>query len=175
MIRRTSIDQTGHNWGDFAGQVALGALAVVGGVTLLTLSGGTATVLASGLIGAGVGGLAYDITAAASHQGANVSWGDRGIEVGIGAATGLITGGFSVGATCAFATTASTVERVALTSAVMAVAGSGTSIASTVLTNATSGSSLTSGLALAGITGGLAERSVGAPGWRGLPRRVSRL
>ncbi|WP_198117056.1 RHS repeat-associated core domain-containing protein [Massilia rhizosphaerae] len=146
------VDRDGHSWWDFAGQIVLDVAMVAVGIAVVGLSGGAAEMAGSTLIGAGVGGLAYDIKQAAHGNGAHVGWNDWGIQVGIGAATGLVTSGVAVGAGSALAGAQATTRLLAMT-AIMAVTGAGTSMAAAVANDALTGSSLTSGLALAGLTG----------------------
>ena len=75
--------------------LTLAGLAVMA-VGSVFVSGPAATILGSTLLGAGIGGFAYDITTLA--KGKQVSWKDWGIQLGIGAATGLLAGGFAAGA-----------------------------------------------------------------------------
>jgi RHS repeat-associated protein len=75
------------------------AALIVAGVAILATTpfgGPGSTVLGSMLLGAGIGGLTYNITTLASHQ--QFSWSNWGIQLGIGAAAGLISGGFAAGA-----------------------------------------------------------------------------
>ena len=148
------IDLTGHSWGDFIGQVVLDVAAVTGGVALLAVTGGAANIGGSTLIGAGIGGLAYDIKAAATGKGGSTNWVAWGIQVGIGAATGLLTGGVAVGAGSALTTAGiQGVARGCAIAGIMAVTGSGVAMSSTAANNAISGTSLTSGLGMAGVSG----------------------
>lgn len=150
-------DPTGHSWWDFAGQIILDTVMVAAGVALLAVTGGAANIAGSALIGAGIGGLSYDIRQAATGKGEHVGWGSWGIQVGIGAATGLITGGVAVGAGSILAT--ASVEGVAkgvAMATIMAVTSSGTAMASSVVNNAIAGTSLTSGLGVAGVSGAIA-------------------
>jgi RHS repeat-associated protein len=79
-------DPTGHSIWDLIGS----GIADVGLIGLGAVAGGLGMpVLASTLIGAGVGGLIYDIKAGVSGH---FSWGAWGTQVGIGAAVGLIMG-----------------------------------------------------------------------------------
>ncbi len=151
------IDTTGHSWGDFAGQVILDVFAIAAGIAIIAATGGAANIVGSTLIGAGVGGLAYDIQQAATGNGANVSWTNYGIQVGIGAATGLFTGAVAVGASAALATTTlGLAARTAAMGAVMCLASSAASVGATTLNNYLSGRSLASGLGVAALSGGLA-------------------
>jgi RHS repeat-associated protein len=66
-------------------------------VMATTPFGGPASgLLGATLLGAGIGGMAYDITQLATHK--SFSWKDWGIQLGIGGATGLVSGGFAVAA-----------------------------------------------------------------------------
>ncbi|MFY1829326.1 RHS repeat-associated core domain-containing protein, partial [Myxococcus fulvus] len=78
-------------------------LLVIGGVALCFipgLQGAAAALMTIGvgaLVGAGLGGLAYNITT--SLKGETFEWGKWGTQLGIGALTGAIAGGFSAGGT----------------------------------------------------------------------------
>lgn len=157
------VDRTGHSWWEFAAQVTLDTLMVTAGVAAVAVTGGGANMVGSMLIGAGIGGLAYDVKQASAGNGAHVGWNNWGIQLGIGAATGLLTGGVSVGASSLLETAGSVgLAKIALTAGIMAVAGAGTSMAGTVANDAISGNSLTSGLGMAGISGGVAGLLGGA-------------
>lgn len=148
------VDRDGHSWGDFVGQLILDVAMVAAGVVIVGLSGGAANMIGSTLIGAGIGGLAYDIKQAALGKGEHVGWNNWGIQVGIGAATGLITSGVAVGAGNAFEVyQATAAARMWGMAAIMAVTGAGTAMAATVANDALAGSSLTNGLAVAALTG----------------------
>lgn len=92
-----------------------GAL-IVGGVAALVLSplAGPFAPLVSTLgataLGAGIGGVAYQIT-----SGGDIDWGEWGIQLGIGGAAGLVAGGAAAGAGVIFDTAGT-----ALTSALRA-------------------------------------------------------
>ncbi|MDQ3898832.1 MAG: FG-GAP-like repeat-containing protein [Actinomycetota bacterium] len=75
-----------------------GLLIVAGAAVMATTPfGGPASgVIGSTLLGAGIGGLTYNITTSATHG--KFEWGEWGIQLGIGGATGLIAGGVAVGA-----------------------------------------------------------------------------
>jgi hypothetical protein len=87
-----------EQYGPLATQFAIDAGLIGAGGFLIATSpfdAGAGAVAGETLLGAGVSGAIYDTTAAATGQQAN--WGDWGIQLGIGAATGLI-GGFAAGA-----------------------------------------------------------------------------
>lgn len=103
-----NIDPTGHGisgwWKQFlqqAAQYAVDTVLIVAGAVVL--AGGTAigagpaaTLIGSTLLGAGISGLAYNITQ--DIKGKPIGWGDWGIQLGIGAAAGLLAGAMGVGA-----------------------------------------------------------------------------
>jgi RHS repeat-associated protein len=71
---------------------------IIAGIAVLATTpfgGPASTVLGSTLLGAGIGGLTYNIAQLATHQ--QFSWGGWGVQLGIGAAAGLISGGFAAG------------------------------------------------------------------------------
>lgn len=152
----TLTDWTGHSWWDFAGQVILDTAMIAGGIAVIALTGGAANIAGSTLIGAGVGGLAYDIRQAATGNGASVSWKNYGIAVGLGAATGLLTGGVAAGTGAALTVAGdavTTFSKIAIMAGVMALTSSGTSVLSTLANNAISHQSLSAGLGMAAVTG----------------------
>ena len=69
-----------------------GALIIAGIAILATtpFGGPASTILGSTLLGAGIGGLTYNIETSVSHK--PFQWGGWGIQLGIGGATGLIAG-----------------------------------------------------------------------------------
>lgn len=94
-----------------------GAL-IVGGIVVLATTpfgGPGSTVIGSMLLGAGIGGLTYNITALATHQ--KFSWASWGEQLGIGAAAGLIAGGIAAGASAAVGAVASSYADAAATAA----------------------------------------------------------
>jgi RHS repeat-associated protein len=105
-----NVDPTGHfswDWWKALGQhvlmytadvglIAAGAVVLAGGT--LIGAGLAATLVGSTLLGAGIGGLAYNITQDIQHK--PLSWGDWGVQLGIGAAVGLVGG--ALGASAGF-------------------------------------------------------------------------
>src|SRR5262245_34948760 len=99
------IDPTGmFSFSDFLSVFAhffADAALTIAGIAVMagTVFGGgpLATVLGSTLLGAGISGFTYDIkTLASGHTlNSNASWKNWAMQVGIGAATGLIAGGFA--------------------------------------------------------------------------------
>jgi RHS repeat-associated protein len=72
---------------------------IVGGIAIMATTpfgGPASSVLGATLLGAGISGLVYNVTQSATKK--KFSWGEWGIQLGIGAATGLISGGIAVGA-----------------------------------------------------------------------------
>lgn len=89
----TFTDPTGHNvWQSIAGAL-IGALEVVAGVAIDVLSDGALESVGGALIGAGTNGIIYSAT-----NSKNFSWKQYGIQQGMGAVMGLMTGGFGEGA-----------------------------------------------------------------------------
>jgi RHS repeat-associated protein len=148
-----------------------GALIVAGCVVL---AGGTAvgagpaaTVVGSTLLGAGVGGLTYNLT----HQNwktgtvsGNFSWRQYWANVGIGAMTGFIAGGVAAGAGAAIGAAAEGgsasfmvggVGRVAVSVAANAVGGAVAGFTGQIATNSLDHQSLWSGVGGATLAGGL--------------------
>lgn len=170
------VDLDGHSWWDFAFQVVVGALAVGVGIALTVASMGTLTPLTAALavagataIGAGAAGLIYDGTQAMHGKGAQVTWSQWGIKVGIGAATGAITAGVGVALAPVVSAAADTavagVEalvgvdalsgvaqaavKIATTTALMMFPNAATSVGNQLLTNVIEGVPITQGLVTA--------------------------
>lgn len=103
------LDPTGHSiwkdighffkksWEHVVAAVVDTALIVAGIVVLATTPFGSVAsmMLGSTLLGAGLSGLSYNVTSMIKGQA--FSWKDWGIELGIGAATGFVSGIFSAG------------------------------------------------------------------------------
>ncbi|MCE3272313.1 MAG: hypothetical protein K0S57_2710 [Ramlibacter sp.] len=86
------IDPTGHSWQDMVAQIFISAVAVAAGVVVTPFSGAAGGML----VGAGIGGLVYDVTEIAHGRGNendHNQWGGWAAQFGVGAATGLVTGG----------------------------------------------------------------------------------
>jgi RHS repeat-associated protein len=90
-----------RNWQEVVQFAVDGALIIAGVAVLATtpFGGPASQVIGGALLGAGIGGLAYNITQEIAHQ--PISWKDWGIQVGVGAAIGAVGGGLSVGADAA--------------------------------------------------------------------------
>ncbi|ASS74441.1 hypothetical protein CIG75_05185 [Tumebacillus algifaecis] len=103
------MDPTGHSiwsdighffkkcWENVVGIVVGAALVVAGIAVLATTPFGSvaSTIVGQTLIGAGLGGISYSVSS--MIKGQQFSWKEFGIQVGIGAATGLVAGIFSAG------------------------------------------------------------------------------
>ena len=84
----TLIDPTGHDiWDNIAGAL-LGGLEITAGVAIDVASDGALEPIGQGLIGAGIGGIQYSVTA-----GSNFSWKEYGDQQLVGFAIGAVTGG----------------------------------------------------------------------------------
>lgn len=141
-----NVDPTGHNIFESIGDAfktaynylkdthktwvpfVVDGLLIIGGIAILATTpfGGAASAMLGGmLLGAGLSGLVYNAT----HLGDKGSWRDWGVQLGIGGAVGLVTGGLSAGAGN-FATAMAQSGRAAFAigtttrAAFMAVAGS---------------------------------------------------
>ncbi|GEN08365.1 RHS repeat-associated core domain-containing protein [Myxococcus fulvus] len=135
-------------------------LLVLGGIALTFIPGlqGVAaaalTIGVGALVGAGLGGLAYNITASA--KGEKFEWGKWGTQIGIGALTGAVAGGFAAGGSAA-AAGLGYVARSAANVGVQAVAnGVGGAVSNTigqVLSNVAEGSDATKNLGFAALSG----------------------
>jgi RHS repeat-associated protein len=98
----TGIDFDGHFRWDIVLDVVIGvaAVALIAAATIMT--GGGAAVLLVGLAGSTLMGAAVSASFSSYAQsGDNFSWGEWGTEAGIGAATGLISGGLTGGGVAA--------------------------------------------------------------------------
>ncbi|HEX4458655.1 MAG TPA: RHS repeat-associated core domain-containing protein, partial [Polyangia bacterium] len=120
-------DPDGHSvWDDIKSvgstiaMVVVDAGLIIGGVAVLTLTGGAANVAGSMLLGAGIGGLIYNV-----QHGSEGSWRDWGISVGVGAAVGLLGGAGSVASSAiGEAAAAGALGRIGINVAVGAATGS---------------------------------------------------
>ena len=88
------IDPTGEGVGDFIGAFLVSISLLVAGVVVDVISGGTAAAVGATLIGAGIGGATASFGAFTEDFDRGEYWKNFGISVGVGAASGLITGGF---------------------------------------------------------------------------------
>ncbi|HEX7316670.1 MAG TPA: RHS repeat-associated core domain-containing protein [Pyrinomonadaceae bacterium] len=168
-------DQSGH-MAKWVGGLLIGLAAVAIGAIVI-LSFGTAAPLAvaiisGALIAGGISGAAYSVT----HQN-NFSWKDYGIQVGISAGIGALSGGAFYGlsaATSSIAVLGSTATRSFATSVIGSALISGTAdVTSQFLTNLAEGQSLSNGLANAAIFGTLFGAAGGALGF-GFGKAVAR-
>jgi RHS repeat-associated protein len=88
-----------HHWREVV-SFAVDGLLVLGGVAVLVTSPFTGQeYLGQALLGAGIGGLAYNVTQLISHK--KFSWKSWGIQVGVGAAVGFAGAGVADGASAA--------------------------------------------------------------------------
>ncbi|MBC5781395.1 hypothetical protein H8N03_00480 [Ramlibacter sp. USB13] len=86
------IDPSGHSWQDMVAQMFISTVAVAVGAFVTPFSGAVGGML----VGAGIGGLVYDVTEIAHGRGNEQDhnqWGGWAAQFGVGAATGLVTGG----------------------------------------------------------------------------------
>jgi RHS repeat-associated protein len=84
----TLTDPTGHSvWDNIAGAI-IGVAEIAAGIAIDVLSDGALEPLGQGLVGAGIGGLQYSVTA-----GSNYSWRDYGDQELVGFVLGVVTGG----------------------------------------------------------------------------------
>ncbi|PYT03078.1 MAG: hypothetical protein DMF60_19470 [Acidobacteria bacterium] len=136
----TGIDLDGHfRWDIFADiMIDIAAVALIATATVMTGGAAAAVVglAGSALMGAGVEGSRYSAT----HSGGDLSWGRWGREVGIGAATGAISGGPTGAAFKATASVAmrfgwSMASRVVVTGIVGGLVGMGTQVANQAIHN----------------------------------------
>ena len=159
--------ETGASWlknnpKEWAPYVVSGLL-VVGGIAILATTpfGGAASAAIGGmLLGAGISGIVY----AATHHGDNFNWNSWGIQMGVGGAVGLVSGGLSFGATsasnalmaggrAAFALGAA--GRVALQVAAGVVDGAAGNAFAAWITNLDNGQSAGQGVGWAALVGGI--------------------
>ncbi len=176
------IDPDGHaTWWQMLGHFILDAFAIVAGAALMVLtpfSAGLAAVAGSTLLGFGLSGLVSDITTCVDLGKKHKFNNDRdnevdrqwGIQLGIGAAGGLITGGLGTGAGALVGRAASAIQAVVgvteqtaaraanvvmnyVVGGVIANAGSGALGA--VMGNAAAGQSLSQGVGFAALMGGV--------------------
>lgn len=82
------IDPTGHGVVSWIASLLIDAAEIIAGIAINVLSGGSLSLLGDTLIGAGIGGLLYNVT-----NFDNFDWKGWGIQQGIGAVTGLALGG----------------------------------------------------------------------------------
>jgi len=174
-----NVDPTGHNIFETIGDAfktaynyladthktwvpfVVDGLLVIGGVIVLATVpfGGAASAMIGGmLLGAGLSGIIYNAT----HIGEAGSWRDWGIQLGIGGAVGLVTGGIATGAGSfangmvqsgygAFALGTST--RLAFMAVAGAVEGAAGSVLSATLNNLGAGRAAGEGVGWAALTG----------------------
>lgn len=119
----TFVDPTGHNvWQSIIGAL-IGAVEVIAGVAIDVISDGALESVGGALIGAGVNGIIYSATSSK-----NFSWKQYGIQQGMGAVMGLMTGGFG-GEGAAAEDGAVAVEEGAVAGQEAGVTGAGTEAA----------------------------------------------
>jgi RHS repeat-associated protein len=141
-------------------------LLIVGGSVLLGLGFGT---IGSTLLSTGVMGMIYDIKVTVTHQ--SFSWAKWGEQLLVGAATGFIAGGASLGASAIADSLAEggtesllggsidsvfnvgRAGRIAMNIAAGALGGGGGNVVGQVITNAFGGQKLTTGLGFAAVSG----------------------
>lgn len=155
-----------------AGGIALSFVPGLQGVAAFAIG-----VAVGGLVGAGLGGLAYNISANAT--GKEFSWADWGTQVGIGAAAGAIAGGFSaVGELAASSLNLATrsMLNIGLRAGVDAIGGVVSGVSSQLIGNAVAGAPLGADLTFAAILGGVGGGlgSVVASGGKAMITRVAR-
>ncbi|MFY2557056.1 RHS repeat-associated core domain-containing protein [Corallococcus terminator] len=150
-----------NNWKEIV-TYTVDALLIVGGVALSFvpgLQGAGAFFMTMGvgaLVGAGLGGLAYNI--ATSAKGEQADFGKWGIQLGLGAATGAIAGGFSAGGgmlATRLGLTASNLGRVFLQAGTDAIGGAVSNTVGQLAGNAIDGVALTKDLGFAAVSGAL--------------------
>ncbi|WP_035647620.1 RHS repeat-associated core domain-containing protein [Bradyrhizobium sp. ORS 285] len=136
---------------------------IVGGIAVLTLTGGAANVVGSTLLGAGIGGLIYN--AQNLHQNGSVgSWGGWGMSLGVGAAVGFLGAAGSAAATTIGESAAlglSTAGRLGVNVVMGATTGSVSSLIQTVASNSIAGRALDNGWGTAMLMG-MATGAAGA-------------
>ncbi|HEY1253987.1 MAG TPA: hypothetical protein VGF01_04325, partial [Terracidiphilus sp.] len=95
---------------------ALDGLLIGAGIGLMLFAGPVGVVAGSTLLGAGISGLVVDSTAAYHHEdfSSSNSLKNWGVNLGIGAAGGLISGGFAAGGSAIVTSIATTAAREAL-------------------------------------------------------------
>ncbi|GEN08368.1 RHS repeat-associated core domain-containing protein [Myxococcus fulvus] len=155
-----------------AGGIALSFVPGLQGVAAVAIG-----VAVGGLVGAGLGGLAYNISTNA--MGKEFSWADWGAQVGIGAAAGAIAGGFSaVGeiAATSLNLASKSLLNIGLRAGVDVIGGVVSGLSSQLIGNAVAGAPLGADLTFAAIFGGVAGGvgSVVASGGKATLSRVAR-
>jgi RHS repeat-associated protein len=149
----TGIDFDGH----FRWDIVLDVVLAVAAVTLIAAAtiatGGAAAAIGlagSTVLGAAISGSWYSV----NHGGDNFSWGQWGTELGIGGATGFISGGINGGGVAAGARLAmGTFGKVMMGAAVGAAAGVVSSVVGGALRNVAAGRNAGDGLGDAVISG----------------------
>jgi RHS repeat-associated protein len=161
-------DPTGHDissthFNEVAFLVDIGLfLGAVGVLATTPFAGPWSAIVGSTLLGMSIGGLIYNSTHAKANE---VSWRDWGIQLGIGAAMGLVAGvasaaaGAAAEAALAGGRTAFAIgggARIALNVGVGALGNAGVSAGGQVLNNLVSNTALSSGVWVAALVGGVA-------------------
>jgi hypothetical protein len=142
---------------------SLDGLLILGGVALCAttvVDGPAGDVAGASLIGAGVAGIQYNAEHSNSDGSVSgsFSWTTYGEELGIGAATGLISGGAGASTAAAAEAVGSTVGGAVITGA---IGGATNGAVGQVLQNAVNGQALTSGVGESTAYGALAGGVVG--------------
>ncbi len=170
----TFVDPSGHGIADIFDKIGLGFLnhgawkpvvmfslsigMVAGGIGISMLTAGGAGMLGSALMGAGINGCVYTATGLTTHQ--ELSYDAWAVQLGIGAATGLIAGaGASYTNVCLEGITDAFV-RIGTQAVYGGIAGAVAGATGTILQNVAHGVSWDSGLAQGFLLGG----AVGAAG-----------
>ncbi|HYE13723.1 MAG TPA: RHS repeat-associated core domain-containing protein, partial [Pyrinomonadaceae bacterium] len=155
-----NFDPTGHSIFSDIISYAVDGLLIVGGIAAMALGGPVGAVVGGAMLGAGVSGLASNISTQVS--GKQFSWAGWGEQLGIGAATGLIAGGIAVGAGAVVDSLAEAgnaafkigqVGRLAVNVTAGVVGNAGANMVGTVLNNLATHASLTSGLGSSALLG----------------------
>ncbi|NVJ27415.1 VCBS repeat-containing protein [Myxococcus sp. AM011] len=182
FFTNTLPDWFSKNWEQIV-SYAVDIALIAGGIALSFVPGmqGVAAfavgMAVGGLVGAGLGGLAYNISTNAT--GKEFSWADWGAQVGIGAAAGAIAGGFSaVGelAATGLNLASRSLLNVGLRAGTDLIGGVVSGMASQVIGNAVAGAPLGADLTFAAVFGGAAGAlgSVVASGGKAALSRVAR-
>ncbi|MCW3466403.1 RHS repeat-associated core domain-containing protein [Chitinophaga nivalis] len=161
-------DPTGHSWLDFIVQTVIDVAYIAAGIGAIIITGGAlANTIGAGLIGAGIGGLIYDVTQKVWEKPSDQVWGLKGWAGAmiIGGATGLAAGvgayyliPYIVGAagvTSTFAVIGIKVITSVITGMLIGAGGKA-------LSNVFNGKPVGSGVLSAAVFGGLASFLTGA-------------
>lgn len=159
------IKSTAKSWAPY---VVDGALIAAGTAILLTVPiGGPASGILGGmLLGAGISGLTYNLEAQYGN-GPGFSWKDWGVQMGIGAAAGAITGGFTeggAGLSGALDLASGSMAKISVMAAFGAAGGVAGGVVGALIANAASHQSLTQGMGTAAWQGAATGGAIGAGG-----------